>query len=156
MCGGVLVVDFDDFYRQHSFGFHAFGIILLWFSLTLTSCISFGEYLNSGATLTKLSQNGKNPRPAGLCQAGRPTTLRFDLAAVWGHDPEPKNKPTQGWFRQNSQVEIERLEPSQDGLNSNNKPGNQDPNRLKEQCASWEQRARATEARTEPELGRPA
>ena len=39
--------------------------------------------MNSGATYTKLSQNGKNPRPAGLGQADRPTTLRFDLAAVW-------------------------------------------------------------------------
>ena len=26
---GVLAVNFDDFYRQHSFGFHAFGTILL-------------------------------------------------------------------------------------------------------------------------------
>ena len=25
----VLAVNFDDFYRQHSFGFHAFGTILL-------------------------------------------------------------------------------------------------------------------------------
>jgi hypothetical protein len=38
--------------------------------------------LNSGATLTKLSQNGKNPRPADLGQADRPTTMRFDLAVV--------------------------------------------------------------------------
>jgi hypothetical protein len=72
------------------------------------------------------------------------------------HDLEHKNKPTQGWFKQNSQVEIERLEPSQDGLNSNNKPENQDPTRLEEQCASCEQRARAKEARTEPEPSQPA
>jgi hypothetical protein len=152
-----LAVDFDDFYRQHSFGFHTFGTILLWFSLTLTSSISFGEYLNSGATYMKLSQNGENPRPAGRPMPGRPAYH----CEIWSyscvvHDLEHKNKPTQGWFRQNSQVEIERLEPSQDGLNSNNKPKNQDPNRLKEQCASCEQRANATEARTKPEPGRSA
>ena len=39
--------------------------------------------MNSGATLTKLSQNGKNPKPADLGQADRPTTVRFDLAVVW-------------------------------------------------------------------------
>ena len=79
----MLAIDFDDFYRQHSIRFHAFGIILLLFSLTLTSSISFGEYFNSGATYTKLSRIGKNPRPAGLGQAGRPTTVRFDHAALW-------------------------------------------------------------------------
>jgi len=30
--------------------------------------MSFGEYLNSGTTYTKMSQNGKIPRPAGLLQ----------------------------------------------------------------------------------------
>ena len=39
--------------------------------------------MNTGATLTKLSQNGKNPKPADLGQADRPTTVRFDLAVVW-------------------------------------------------------------------------
>ena len=39
--------------------------------------MSFGEYLNPGTTCTKMSQNGVNPRPAGLGQAGRPTPVRF-------------------------------------------------------------------------------
>ena len=72
------------------------------------------------------------------------------------HGPEHMIQPTQRCFRQNSQVKIERLEPSQDGTNSSDKPKNQDPNRLEEQCASRVQRARATEARNEPEPGRPA
>ena len=66
--GRLLAVDFDDFYRQYSFRFHAFRTILLWFSLTLTSSTSFGDYLNPGATYTKMSQNGVNPgRPAYPC-----------------------------------------------------------------------------------------
>ena len=39
--------------------------------------MSFGECLNPGTTCTKMSQNGVNPRPAGLGQAGRPTPVRF-------------------------------------------------------------------------------
>ena len=90
-CGGVLAIDFNDLYRQHSFRFHAFGTILLWFALTLTSSISFGEYLNSGATYTKSSRNGKNPRPAG-----QPTTVRFDLAAVWFMILSPRTSQLKG------------------------------------------------------------
>jgi len=52
------------------------------------------------------------------------------------HDPEHMIKPTQRCFRQNSQVKIERLEPSQDGPNSSDKPKSQDPNRLEGQCIS--------------------
>ena len=65
-CGGVLAVIFSDFYRQYSFGFHAFRTIIHQFSLTLMSSTSFGDYLISGTKHTKLSQNGRNPRPAGL------------------------------------------------------------------------------------------
>ena len=82
-CEGVLVVDFDEFYHQHSFGFHTFRTILLWFSLTLTSSMSFGEYLNSGTTCMKMSRNGEIPRPAGLGQAGRPTPVKFHRVALW-------------------------------------------------------------------------
>ena len=62
----MLAVDFDDFYRQHSFGFHTFGTILLWFLLTLTNSTSFDDYLKLGATGANLGQIGANPRPAGL------------------------------------------------------------------------------------------
>ena len=55
-----------------------------------------------------------------------------------------------------SQVKTERLEPSQVGPNSSDKPKSQDPNRLEEQCATRDQRDRATETRDEPEPGRPA
>ena len=65
-------------------------------------------------------------------------------------------KPIPGCFIQESQVETERLEPSQVGSIGRNKLNNQDPNRLEEKCATRDQRDRATEARDEPELGRPA
>ena len=98
----------------------------------------------------------------GESQAGQPGTGRpanpygISSCSFVNHRPEHMIKPTQSCFRQNSQVKIERLEPSQDGPNSSDKPKNQDPNRLEEQCASVVQRARATEARNEPEPGRPA
>jgi len=81
--GSRFAVDFDDFYRQHSFGFHSFRTMLLYFSLTLTSSMSFGECLSPGATCTKMSQNGVNPRLAGLGQAGRPTPATFCRATLW-------------------------------------------------------------------------
>ena len=65
-CGGVLAVVFSDFYRQHSFRFQALRTIIHQFSRTLMSSTSFGDYLISGTQHTKLSQNGRNPRPAGL------------------------------------------------------------------------------------------
>jgi len=61
-----LAVIFSDFYRQHSFEFQALRTIIHQFSLTLMSSTSFGDYLISGTKHTKLSQNGRNPRPAGL------------------------------------------------------------------------------------------
>jgi hypothetical protein len=54
------------------------------------------------------------------------------------------------------QVPTERLEPSQDGPKPSDEPKRQDPNRLEEQSASRDQCARAMEARTELEPGRPA
>ena len=69
------------------------------------------------------------------------------------HGPEHIVKPTQGCFMQKSQVKTERLEPSQVGPNSSDKPKNQDPNRLEKQCATRDQRDRATEARNMPEPG---
>ena len=64
-CGGVLAVISDRFYHQHSFEFHTFRTVILWFLLTLTSSTSFGEYLNSGTRYPKFGQNGRNPRPTG-------------------------------------------------------------------------------------------
>ena len=116
--------------------------------LTLTSSTSFDEYLNLGTTYTKLSRNGKNPRPAysrGI------SSCNFVV-----HGPEHMIKPIPGCFIQESQVETERLEPSQVGTICSDKPKNQDPNRLEEQCATRDQRDRATETRDEPEPGRPA
>ena len=62
----VLAVVFIDFYRQHSFGFQALRTIMHQISLTLMSSTSFGDYLTSRTQHTKLSQNGRNHRPAGL------------------------------------------------------------------------------------------
>jgi hypothetical protein len=59
----------------------------------------------------KISRNGKNPRPAGLGQAGRPTPMELHRATVV-HGPEHMIKPIQGCLVQESQVETERLEPS--------------------------------------------
>ena len=87
-CGGVLAVNFDDFYHQHSFRFHAFRTILLWFLLTLTSFISFGDYLNPGAAYTKMSQIGVIPRPAGL-------PLQHFIVQLCGGWLEPKIKSHQ-------------------------------------------------------------
>ena len=52
-----------------------------------------------------MSQNGVNPRPAGL-------TLQHFIVQLCGTWLEPKIKVTPMWFRQNSQVKAERLEPS--------------------------------------------
>ena len=49
------------------------------------------------------------------------------------------------------QVTTIRLEPSQAGPKPSDEPKSQDPNRLEEQSASRDQRARATEAQTELE-----
>ena len=65
-CRGVLAVVFSDFYCQHSFRFLALRTIMHHFSLTLMCSTSFGDYLISGTQHTNLSQNGRNPRPAGL------------------------------------------------------------------------------------------
>ena len=62
----VLAVVFIDFYRQHSFGFQALRTIMHQISLTLMSSTSFGTLVILGTKHTKLSQNGRNPRPAGL------------------------------------------------------------------------------------------
>ena len=89
--GGVFAVNFDDFYRQHSFGFHSIGALLLWFLLTLTSSTSFDAYLKSGATGANLGQNGANPRPAGLPLSHLAMKLR-------GKSLEFKNKSYQDGF----------------------------------------------------------
>ena len=102
-CGGVLAVDFDDFYGQHSFGFHALGTILPWFLLTLTSSTSFGNYLNPGATSANLGKNGANPRPAGL-------PLPHFAMKLHGGCLEPKAKSHRGGFNK-----IHKIEPK--GLN---------------------------------------
>jgi len=52
--------------------------------------------LNSGATYTKWSQIVENPRPAGLGQAGRPTTMRFDITAVWFMILSPRTSQLKG------------------------------------------------------------
>ena len=90
-CGGVLAVDFDDFYRQHSFGFHTFRTIILQFLLTLTSSTSFGDYLKPGSTCAKLGQKGVNPRPAGLPLPHFAMRLRGELL-------EPKVESYQDGF----------------------------------------------------------
>ena len=88
---------------------------------------------------------------------GRPAYSRgISSCNFMVHGPEYIIKPTQGCFMQKSQVKTETLEPSQVGPNSSDKPKNQDPNQLDEQCAFRVQRARAMEARNEPEPGRPA
>ena len=76
----LLAVVFSDLYRQHSFKFHIFRTIIYQFSLTLMSSMSLGDYLISGTKHTNLSQNGRNPRPAGLGQASRPTPMWFHCA----------------------------------------------------------------------------
>ena len=65
-CGGVLAVDIGDFRRQRSARFHETKVIFMPNSLILTSSTSFGEYLNARTRCTKIGQNGRKPRPAGL------------------------------------------------------------------------------------------
>ena len=131
----LLAVDFNKFCRQYSFRFHAFRTIILQILLTLTSSTSFGEYLNAGTTY-----------PAGLSLAG----LHHETLYSWFRTQDQAKKS------QKSQVKIERLEPSQVGSTCNDKPMNQDPNQLKEQCATIDQRDSATEGQDEPEPSRPA
>ena len=70
--GTVLAVDFGDFYRLHSFGFHTFRTVILQILLTLTNSTSFGEYLNAGMTYPKLKKMREIPgRPA----QARPASL---------------------------------------------------------------------------------
>ena len=52
--------------------------------------------MNSGATYTKWSQIVENPRPAGLGQADRPTTMRFDITAVWFMILSPRTSQLKG------------------------------------------------------------
>ena len=73
-------------------------------SLILTSSMSFGEYLNAGATCTKLGQSGRKPRPAGL------STLQFRVIFCQSAH-ECKYKQIQCGFIQNAQTKTERLEP---------------------------------------------
>ena len=82
------------------------------------------------------SQTGQ-PRPGGLAYPYGIPSCSFVK-----HDPEHMIKPTQRCFRQNSQVKIERLEPSQDGPNSSDKPKSQDPNRLEGGCTTRDQHDR--------------
>ena len=110
-CGGVLAVDFDDFYHQHSFGFHAFGTILLWFLLTLTSSTSFYAYLKLGATGINLGQIGANSKPAGLGQAGRPTPATTCHEISW-RVTWARGWVTPRWVLHNSWVKTKRPEPS--------------------------------------------
>ena len=65
-CGGVLVVDFYDFYHQHFSRIHDLraNTNQIWF--ILMSSTSFGALVISGTKHTKLRKNGRNPRAAGL------------------------------------------------------------------------------------------
>ena len=66
----MLAVDLDDFYRQHSFGFHTFRATILLKPLILMSSTSFDEYLNAGTTCMKFAKMGKIP--------GRPVTPKVN------------------------------------------------------------------------------
>ena len=88
-CGGVLAVDFDDFYRQHSFGFHAFRTKLLFF----TNINKFHEFW----WVFEFRSNIYEIKPKWEeSQAGRPTTMRFDLAAVWFMILSPRTSQLKG------------------------------------------------------------
>ena len=88
--------------------------------------MSFGEYLNPGATCTKMSRNVLNPRPAGL-------PMQHSIMQLRGTRLEPKIKVIPMWFKQNSQVKPEGLEPSGVEPKSNDNPKIQNPTQLKKQ-----------------------
>jgi hypothetical protein len=154
-CGGVLAVVFSDFYRQHSFGFHTFRTVIHQFSLTLMSSTSFGALVISGTKHAKLSQNGRNPRPAGLGQASRRTPMWFHRATPrtwsWTQDQANIKCSTQVLW-----VKTERRTPSLFGSTFSDKPFNQDPNRLEGEYTTHDQHDRTMDGRGEPEPGRPA
>ena len=77
-----------------------------------------------------MTQNGKIPKPAALGQAGWPAPRGISSCNYEIHGPEHKIKPIQGCLIQESQVENERLEPSQVGSICSDKPINQDPTNL--------------------------
>ena len=105
--------------------------------------------MNPGTTCTKMSQNGVNPRPAGL-------PLQHSIMQLCGTWLEPTIKVTPMWFRQNLRVKPERFESIGVDPKSNDNPKIQNPTQLEEQCGPCKQRARATEARAELKPGRPA
>ena len=84
---------------------------------------------------------------------GRPAPRGISSCNSEIHGPEHKIKPIQGCLIQESQVETVRLEPSHIGSACSDKPKSQDPNQLEEQCATRDQRDRATETRDGPEPG---
>jgi len=89
--------------------------------------MSFGEYLNPGATCMKMSRNGVNPRPAGLL-------LQHFIVKLCGTWLEPKIKVTPMWFSQNSQIKAERLEPSEVEPKSSDNSKIQNPTQLEKHC----------------------
>ena len=95
------------------------------------------------------------PRPAGLGPLAS-LPLQHFIVQLCGTWLEHKIKFTPMWFKQNSQVKTESLEPSEVEPKSNDNPKIQNSTQLEEHCGPCEQCARATEARAEPEPGRPA
>ena len=154
-CGGVLAVNFDDFYRQHSLGFHTFGTVLLWFLLILTSSTSFDDYLKLGATGANLGQIGANHRPAGLGQADRPTPAtpchEISWRVTWA-----RGWVTPRWVLYNSWVKDERPEPSWAEVKTRDNSKNQSPIQPEKQHGPSDQQVGAKRAWAKLEPGPPA
>ena len=79
--------------------------------------MSFGEYLNTGATCTKMS-----------------LLLQHFIVTLCGTWLEPKIKVTPMWFSQNSQIKAERLEPSEVEPKSSDNSKIQNPTQLEKHC----------------------
>ena len=137
--GCVLAVDFDDFYRQHSFGFHIFRAIILQNSCTLTSSISFGECLNAGTIYPKFEPKWKK------FQAGRPITCGISSWNFTRMVLSTSSKSSEGCFTQETEVKTEMLEPRQVGSSYSDKSKNQDQHWLEKQCTTIHQCVGATE-----------
>ena len=134
-CGGVLVVDFYDFYRQHFSRIHDLraNTNQIWF------------------ILAKFGQNGRNPRPTGRpiphgvwcsslvrvlmsANASQSNVVSYKI-----HKPRPKGL-SQGWLGPHAVLQL------------NPKPGNC----LWEEYAPIDQHVGESEGREGESLGRPA
>ena len=143
-CGGMLVVNFNNFYCQPFSGIHTFKVIILTL-FTLMSFTSFYAYWFQELT----DWFGRN--------SGRPAMARWLLKPNF-HKHADKHKSKWCWPAIHTLVHpmVERPKPWTNGPTCSIYPDLQAQNRFPRLHVLIDQRVGATEGREEPRLGRPA